>query len=127
MGIPVITKTAYTDQGNKYTKSRVGKIAGAVGLGMAGNISANKMINSPGFPEYVKRMQLLMKNMTETAGNTFELADVKQATKEFGRQIKTSTIAFAAITGLVLGAIADFAINNISKLAANKKANQDKA
>lgn len=126
MTVPIITKTAYTNKGNKYTKSRVGKIAGAVGFGIAGNISANKIINAPQFTESVKASMQVFENMAKSMGAAFEPAGIEQAVKNFGKQTKTVTIATMAVVGLVLGAVADFGINCISKIVANKKAGQNK-
>ncbi len=112
--VPIIQTQAFADNGNPYTKTRAGKIAGTVGLGALTAISYTREYKTPEFRKD------FVNNLTQK-GKYYSQDEIISLMK---RAAKTSTIVAVMIyagVGYLIGSLIDNNINMKNKSEAEDK------
>ncbi len=106
----VLSTQATTPDGNKYNITRLGRIIGTSAFGLGGIYYAKKAMNSDEF----------IKELTEAAS---EAVKNKKNYYKGARKAAfiVSSAVITALCGFIIGGIADFTVNKISKKKADEK------
>ena len=106
----VLSTEAKTPNGNKYSITRIGRIAGTGIAGVYGFLKAKNFMNSDEF----------VKTLTDSAK---EAKNAKRPYFKGGRKAALigTTTAIMAVCGFLAGGVIDFAINRILKKKADEK------
>ena len=116
MQIPLVSKTDYTQNGNKYTKTRLGAVITGTGFALGTNLKINNYRKTPEYAAFLQKTAERLKTQLKD----FNPEILKKSVEQGQKTTKYGAIASMTLVGVLAGSVIDSVINSKKRKAADK-------